>query len=693
MDTSRFHRLLRRQLKKHWPESVSTEQMEPFFEALNQAYHGFDKDLAQIENTLEQSSRELFVANEELRKSYKSKEAEAERLRIRIESIVNSVKDVIFQCDPQGHWIYLNPAWEINTGFKVEESLGKSFFEFIDPAQKEQSKAALKYMMEQRLDSTRYTIRYLTKEGQKRWTEAFVNVNRKEDGAVLGYSGTLTDVTERVKAQQDLRRLALVAEKTDNIVFISDAQGKIEWVNRAFEVQTGYTLSEAVGLTAAELMHGPETSQSVNRAMAKALARSESFSGEIYNYNKAGKGFWLSISVTPIKNHKNQLEGFIAIELNIDDKKQDEQKLIEARNTLNFALEGNGYGIWDWNLVTNKVTFSNTWKTMLGYEPEEIEDNFANWEKLVLEEDLPQAKKALQAYLEGQTDHYKADFRMRTKQGGCRWIMAMGKAVSLQRDGKPFRIVGTHQDITERKNAEQQLANYAAELEKINGELDKFAYIVSHDLKAPLRAINNLSEWIEEDLGDTANEDILEQMGLLRGRVRRMEGLINGILNYSRAGRVKSNLKEIDLNQLLQNILDTLPLQEKFDIEVPGNLPTLHTSEIELEQVFANFISNALKYNDAKKPYIKVGHSEENLFYRFWVEDNGPGIEEEFKEKIFEIFQTLQARDVVESTGVGLAIVKKIVEEKGGKVWVESEPYQCTRFYFTWPKKEWEKLN
>lgn len=688
MEIENLHRLLKRQMKKHLPENCTTEPLVPFLEAINEAYHGFDRDITQIENTLEQSSKELFVANEELRKNVKNKEAEAERLRVRIENIVNSVRDVVFQTDSEGRWIYLNPAWEINTGFAVEESLGRSFIEFIDPEQKEQSKAYLHYMTEQQLDSTRYTIRYLTKQGEKRWTEAFVNVNRDAQGAIQGYSGTLTDVTERIKAQRDVKRLALVAEKTDNIVFISDAVGKIEWVNRAFEQKMGYSLKEAVGKTARKLMHGAETSTETVQEMKEALLNSDSFSGELYNYTKGGEGLWLSVSVTPIKNKRGKLEGYITIELDISDKKADEQKLIEARNTLNFALEGNGYGIWDWNLITGEVTFSKIWKTMLGYHPNEVEDNFSQWEELVLPEDLPEAKKALQSYLQGDAEHYKTDFRMRTKQGTFRWILAMGKAVSHQRNGKPYRIVGTHQDITERKNAEQKLANYAQELEKINGELDKFAYIVSHDLKAPLRAINNLSEWIEEDLGENVDEDIKEQMRLLRGRVRRMEGLINGILSYSRAGRINSNLKEVNLNELLQGILDTLPVNNNFEIAINSQMPTLLTTELELEQVFANFISNALKYNDAENPYIKVDYRENGSFYHFWVEDNGPGVEEEFQEKVFEIFQTLQARDLVESTGVGLAIVKKIVEEKGGKVWVESKPYAQTRFCFSWPKKE-----
>lgn len=680
-----YHRLLKRQIKKHLPEGCQKDELIPFLNSINEAYFGFDRDIAQIENTLEQSSRELFVANQELRKNVESKEAEAERLRIRIESIVNSVKDVVFQTDEEGRWTYLNPAWEINTGYKVKESIGQSFIDFIDPEHKEKSKEILSGLVKNKQDSTRYTIRYITKGGEKRHTEAFVNLNLNEQGEIEGFSGTLTDVTERFKAQEELKRLALVAEKTDNIVFISDAQGRIEWVNKAFEIYTEYNYEEAVGKTASELMHGENTSDASVKAKDQALANHQSFSGEIYKYSKSGKGFWLSVSITPIKDKDGQLEGFIAIELDITDKKSDEQKLVEARKTLEFALEGNGYGTWDWVLPEDKVSFSRVWKSMLGYAEHEVADAFSSWEDLVHDSDLVEAKRELQRYFKGESDHYRAEFRMRTKSGDYRWILAQGKAVSLLSDGSPYRIVGTHQDITDRKNSEQKLSNYARQLEKINAELDKFAYIVSHDLKAPLRGINNLSEWIEEDLGENIDPEIKEQMNLLRGRVRRMENLINGILDYSRAGRIGGKQRKVEIGELIQGVVDSLQPDPKFEFKINPDMPTLHTEEIALEQVFTNFISNALKYNDAEKPIIEIDVKRGTDFHTFSVLDNGSGIEEEFKDKIFEIFQTLQARDKVESTGVGLAIVKKIIEDKNSLVWMESEPGKFTKFSFTWP--------
>jgi light-regulated signal transduction histidine kinase (bacteriophytochrome) len=240
-------------------------------------------------------------------------------------------------------------------------------------------------------------------------------------------------------------------------------------------------------------------------------------------------------------------------------------------------------------------------------------------------------------------------------------------------------------DVTERLESENQMREYANTLEKINKELDQFAYIVSHDLKAPLRAINNLSIWIEEDLEGKMEPDTRKNFDMLRGRTHRMESLINGILQYSRAGRVKSENIPIDVNAFVKDIIHNLSPPELFKVLVDENLPVIQGEKLAIDQVFSNFISNAIKYNTNEKPEIKVFYEDLGSMHKFGVSDNGPGIAPEFFSKIFVIFQTLQARDVIESTGVGLAIVKKIVEEKGGQVWLESELNKGTTFYFTLP--------
>lgn len=223
------------------------------------------------------------------------------------------------------------------------------------------------------------------------------------------------------------------------------------------------------------------------------------------------------------------------------------------------------------------------------------------------------------------------------------------------------------------------------DLEKINRELDQFAYIVSHDLKAPLRAMSSLVTWIEEDSGAFMTADSKDNLKIIVGRIQRMENLIQGILAYSKAGKSKIDKAPTNVNQLVQEIIESIASDQQLCIINKVSAGEINTEKIKLSQVFSNLISNAVRYNDKSHCEIEIGCYEYDNWCQFYVQDNGPGIEKEYQEKIFMIFQTLSARDEIESTGIGLAIVKKLVEEQNGKIWVESKPGTGCRFVFTWP--------
>jgi PAS domain S-box-containing protein len=241
-------------------------------------------------------------------------------------------------------------------------------------------------------------------------------------------------------------------------------------------------------------------------------------------------------------------------------------------------------------------------------------------------------------------------------------------------------------DVTARKQAELAVQRQADELERSNEELERFAYVASHDLRAPLRAIDNLATWIAEDEGESLSPTARGYLNKLRSRVRRMETMVGDLLAYSRAGREQHQPAQVDTAILVHGVAEILSLPAGFVVTADPTLPSIRTERVPLETVFRNLIGNAVKHHhqpDAGQ--VTVRAVEHGSWVEFIVADNGPGIDSAYHDRIFDIFQTLRSRDEVEGSGMGLAIVKKIVERRGGRIWVESLPGNGARFHFTWP--------
>lgn len=249
-------------------------------------------------------------------------------------------------------------------------------------------------------------------------------------------------------------------------------------------------------------------------------------------------------------------------------------------------------------------------------------------------------------------------------------------------------------DITYRKKSEQILAKLnndlhqtVLELKKSNQELRSFAHVIAHDLKSPLRGIGSLASRLIRKYDEKLDNEGKEQLRLLIIRVKRMGEFIDGILRYSEIGHFVEEQQNVDFNALLNEIIGEMAVPENIEIEISQQIPTVRCERIRLKQVFQNLLSNAVKYIDKPKGKINIGCVDENELWKFSVTDNGCGIKEQYYEKIFEIFQTLAPRDKTENTGIGLTIVKKIVEMYGGKVWVTSSVGQGSTFFFTLPKR------
>lgn len=367
-----------------------------------------------------------------------------------------------------------------------------------------------------------------------------------------------------------------------------------------------------------------------------------------------------------------------------------EERLKESRSLLQAIVSNVVDGVVTLDRRGKIDLFNPTAAVMFGYQPQEVIGQDLN---LLLDQNIEtenNLENSVQAGTARQTSGLRKD--------GSTFPIAISMS-DVQLDD--YRSIAIIRDMTEVQQIQENLHSRATELAKISGilaqtnltlenrnqELEQFAYVASHDLKAPLRAIGNLSEWIEEDLQGQLPAENQHQMKLLRGRVHRMEDLIDGLLEYSRIGRRKTTVEAVNVRTMLTEVIDSLDPPASFTIDLAPELPTLTTKASPLRQVFANLISNAIKHHDRAAGHITISVTDLGASYEFAVADDGPGINPLYHTKIFTIFQTLQARDIKESTGIGLAIVKKIVETEGGTIRVESQVGSGATFYFTWLKQ------
>lgn len=513
-------------------------------------------------------------------------------------------------------------------------------------------------------------------------------VIKNEFGQVIGAQGSTQDITEKKLAEQSLINSNKLLDQSQSIAKIGS--WKFNLITKDLMLSKGhYSVFELDGVPADQLyqayrnrIHPDDVSQ-LDQLDEKVMKTGEDFK---INYriifpDKRIK-YILEIG-QPYKNKQGEIVGLQGSIQDITEKTLAEQKLFEKSKEINDIKSA---------LDESAIVVVTDQKGIITY----VNDNFCAVSHYTNDELIGQDQKIInsgyhtpafrrQAFLTiANGNIWKGEVKNRAKDGSFYWETTT-IVPFLNDKGKPYQYIGISTDITEEKLAKEDLYNALTDLERKNKELDQFAYIVSHDLKAPLRAINNLSEWIVEDMPEMPDE-VSANFGLLRGRILRMENLINGVLEYSRIGRTKIEKEPTDINKLLNQVIDSVVPTEGFKIFIGENIPTIATEKILLEQVFSNLISNAVKYNDKVVGEIECQYESLSAFHQFSIKDNGPGIPSEYHKKVFKVFQTIEARDKKESTGIGLSIVKKIIEEKGGSIHIESEENKGANFIFTIPK-------
>jgi PAS domain S-box-containing protein len=530
---------------------------------------------------------------------------------------------------------------------------------------------------------------------QKRKVELAAQVKSAEQLKSINQQ-LLSEITERKKAEEALQKttkeLQVILDSVPAGIWYKDTENRLLRVNKAGAESIGMKVEDVEGRSVSDIF--PEDAEHYYEDDLEVIKSGKPKLGIVERLQvPGGENKWVQTDKVPYRDEQGNVAGVIAFVQDITERKQAEQVLHESEERYRRVVQDQTEFIVRWQPDGVRTFVNDSYCRYFGISRDEaIGTSFFP----LITEDYHEAvrKRIESATPENPTS--TGEHQVTRPDGTIGWNQWTDRA-TFDESGQLIEFQSVGRDITERKKAEkvlervnEDLESSVRELNRSNKELQDFAQVTAHDLKSPLRAIGALAHWISTDYADKFDEDGREQMELLTDRVKRMHNLIEAILQYSRVGHEKERHVQVNLNELVPEVIDMVAPPRNIAITIENHLPVIECEETRIMQVFQNLLSNAVKYLDKPQGQIRIGCVEEDGFWKFSVADNGPGIEEKYFKKIFEIFQTLSPRDQVANTGIGLSIVKKIVKVYGGSVWVESKPGEGSTFIFTLPKQQEE---
>lgn len=524
-----------------------------------------------------------------------------------------------------------------------------------------------------------------TAKGNKVWIRTIGQAEFRE-GVCRRVFGSIQDITDlklaKIELEKAFEQKNAILESIGDAFFSIDQQGQITYWNKEANLIFGGKKAEVLGLSIWDI-HPINTEPVMLEQLTLAKSTHEVVRFELF-FRKINK--WLEISIYPSEIGQSVYLKDATI------RKTSEELIRRSNERFENVGKATRDAVWDYDFQKEHMYWGEGFKTLFGYS--DLGDlTFTTWSDKIHPDDFERVTQATQqAFFDPECSNIENEYRFLKSDGT--YANVADRGIIIRNDtGEAIRVVGAVSDVTERKAFESSLKSLnerlearAVELSRSNAELEQFAYVASHDLQEPLRMVTSFLSQLEIKYQEQLDDRAKKYIHFAVDGAKRMRQIILDLLEFSRVGRIQEEISQIPVENILTEVcsLQSGLIEAKKAKVSWGVLPVIFGAKTPLIQIFQNLISNAVKYSrDGIRPEVKVSCTESPDFWEFAVQDNGIGIEKESLEKIFVIFQRLHTKDQYAGTGIGLAIVKKLIENMGGKIWVESTPGEGSTFRFT----------